>query len=255
MNTHGADSFHAQFGEDRILWRVFRQRAHGYFVEIGAYDGVSLSNTYFLEQMGWCGLLVEPISPLCQKAAAARPRSRVVHAAVSKPQRRGTAKFTVAQGVPVLSYLDADREHVERCLREGAQLIEVDVPVVTVDDILLRERHDLRPSQARGEPLACSNGGPWVPNVGWRIDLVSIDVEGGELDVLEGFSLERFKPRILVLENDRPAGAALEPYLNGHGYRKFHRQTINDFYIRADDPADDLTLCGLDSLAVERKTE
>ena len=44
--------YKAQFGEDRILWQVFRQRPVGYFIEVGAFDGVSLSNTFFLEQMG-----------------------------------------------------------------------------------------------------------------------------------------------------------------------------------------------------------
>ncbi len=105
---------------------------------------------------------------------------------------------------------------------------------MTLDDILLNERKSPAPF-----------GGPWMPNGGWRIDLVSIDTEGCELDVLDGFSLERFKPRILVIENDRPAGAALEPYLTGRGYRKFHRRKINDFYVRTDDPGNDLTLSEL----------
>ncbi len=226
--------YKAQFGEDRILWQVFRRRPTGYFIEVGAYDGVTLSNTYFLEQMGWRGLLIEPILPLCQKAADARPRSRVIHAACSKQGSSGRARFTVAQNVPVLSFLQADREHVDRCKREGAELVEIEVPLVTLDDILLKERKSPAPF-----------GGPWMPNGGWRIDLVSIDTEGCELDVLDGVSLERFKPRILVIENDRPAGAALEPYLNGRGYRKFHRQKINDFYVRTDDPGNDLTLSEL----------
>ena len=227
--------FKAQFGEDRVLWRAFNRRPSGFFIEIGAYDGVTLSNTYFLEQMGWHGILVEPIPQLAQKAAAARPRSRVISAAVSRAEKKGTARFTVANNVPVLSFLDADDEHRERCLREGAQLIEIDVPVTSLDDILMAARRDPPPS-----------GGPWVRDRGWRIDLVSIDTEGCELDVLAGFDLDRFAPRVLVIENDRPAGEAIEPYLQGRGYRKFHRQVINDFYIRADDPADDLTLDGLD---------
>ncbi|MGB2985191.1 MAG: FkbM family methyltransferase [Phycisphaerae bacterium] len=234
MTTLSIDHLYkAQFGEDRVLWQVFRRRPTGYFIEVGAYDGVTLSNTYFLEQMGWCGLLVEPIGPLCHKAATARPRSRVIHAACSKRGGEGTAKFTVAQNVPVLSFLQADRDHVERCIREGAQLIEIEVPLTTLDDLILNERKNPAPF-----------GGPWVPKTGWRIDLVSIDTEGCELDVLNGFSLERFKPRVLVIENDRAAGAAIEPYLNGRGYRKFHRQKINDFYVRAEDPAEDLTLSG-----------
>ena len=83
---------------------------------------------------------------------------------------------------------------------------------------------------------------PWRRNHGWDIDLVSIDTEGCELDVLEGFNLDRFKPRILVIENDRPAGEAIEPHLQERGYRKSHRQVINDFYVRDDDSADDLQL-------------
>ena len=224
--------FKAQFGEDRILWQVFRRRRQGYFIEVGAYDGVTLSNTYFLEQMGWHGLIVEPILPLCQKAAAARPRSRVIHGACSQRGAGKTAKFTVAQNVPVLSFLHADQDHMDRCRREGAELIEIDVPLLTLDDILLYERQVARP------------GGPWIPHVGWQIDLVSIDTEGSELDVLDGFDLDRFKPRVLIIENDRPAGAAIEPHLTNRGYRKFHRQKINDFYVRTDDPVDDLTLSG-----------
>lgn len=223
--------FRAQFGEDRVLWELFRQKRDGYFIEVGAYDGVSLSNTYFLEQMGWRGILVEPIRELCQKASAARPRSRVVHAACGRKGQRGSTKFTVAQNVPVLSYLKADQDHVDRCLREGATLVEIEVPLVSLDDILMHERSQAPPGAS-----------PWAGNAGWRIDLVSIDTEGCELDVLDGFSLDRFKPRILVIENDRPAGAAIEPYLAERGYRKFHRQTINDFYLRNDDPAEDLQL-------------
>ena len=227
--------YKSQFGEDRILWQVFRRRPTGYFIEVGAYDGVTLSNTYFLEQMGWSGLLIEPIHALCQKAADARPKSRIVHGACSKRGSRGTTKFTVTQNVPVLSFLQADQEHVDRCIREGATLVEIEVPLVTLDDVLRHERRN-----------TAAGAGPWVPNEGWKIDLVSIDTEGCELDVLDGFSLERFKPRVLVIENDRPAGEEIEPYLKRRGYRKFHRQKINDFYARIDDPADDLTLSGFE---------
>lgn len=230
--------YKAQFGEDRVLWEVFRHRRSGYFIEVGAYDGVTLSNTFFLEQMGWRGLLIEAMRPMCERAAAARPRSRVVHAAVGKRGSSGTTKFTVAENVPVLSFMQADAEHVERCKREGARLVEVEVPLRCLDDILRSERE----GTSDGE-------GPWHAKHGWGIDVVSIDVEGGELDVLDGFSLERFKPRVLIMENDRPAGAAIEPYLNGRGYRKFHRQKINDFYVREESAMGELWTNGLESIA------
>lgn len=226
----------AQFGEDRTLWRLFNHRPFGYFIEVGAYNGVDLSNTYFLEQMGWCGILVEPIRELCEHAAAHRPRSRVVHAACGRPDSAGIAPFTVALGKPFLSFLSADEDHVERCRREGAELTTIEVPVATLDDILLYERKHAPADQA-----------PWRPGRGWSIDLVSIDTEGCELDVLEGFNLDRFRPRVLVMENDRPAGEAIEPYLSARGYRKIHRQKINDFYVRADESAVAANLPGSES--------
>lgn len=227
--------FRSQFGEDRVLWRVFRGRPWGYFVEVGAYDGITLSNTYFLEQRGWTGILIEPIQQLFERAAALRRRSHVVHAACGRRGSSGVTKFTVAQNVPVLSFLMADEEHRERCVREGATLVEVDVPFTTVGEVLVRARNQPPPS-----------GSPWR-NGGWGIDVVSIDTEGCELDVLDGFDLERFRPRVLVLENDRPTGQAIEPYLAERGYRKFHRQKINDFYVRAADANEDLALDGFDA--------
>jgi len=217
--------FRAQFGEDRILWKLFQGRTNGYFIEVGAYDGVTLSNTYFLEQLGWCGILVEPIRAMCERAAQLRPQSRVVHAACGKRGSRGTAKFTVAQNVPVLSFLSTDDAHRERCQREGATLVEVEVPLLTLDDVI---------RDARERPMPNAMRGPWTPNIGWDIDLVSIDTEGSEINVLDGFALERYKPKVLVIENDRPSGEAIEPYLNSRGYFKFHRQKINDFYAHAD---------------------
>jgi FkbM family methyltransferase len=230
------DLHRAQFGEDRVLWRVFREKRDGFFIEIGAYDGVHLSNTFFLEQMGWHGILVEPIYQLCERAAAARSRSRVVHAACSRKDAPPTAAFTIAKNVPLLSFLCADDEHRERCVREGAELIEIEVPVVTVDRILRYERK-----------ADSAYGNAWVPKRGWQIDLVSIDTEGCELDVLDGFDLDRFKPSVLVIENDRPSGSAIEPYLSERGYRKFHRQVINDFFVRDDMPEGELNLDRLET--------
>ncbi len=231
--SDGGVRYRSQFGEDRILEQVFSGQSPGYFIEVGAYDGVTLSNTYLFEQMGWRGILVEPIGPLCVRAAASRPGSRVVHAACSRRDRRGLGRFTLSQGIPILSFLRQDDEHAARCLREGATLVEIEVPIVPLDDIIRSERRN---------PLG--GRGPWMAGVGWKIDLVSIDVEGAELDVLDGFNVARFKPRILLLENDRECGAGIEPYLNVRGYRKFHRCEINDFYFRDDESTRDLRLDG-----------
>lgn len=74
--------FLAQHGEDAFLWELFEGRLGGYYVEAGAYDGVTISATYALEAAGWTGLLVEPMPSRYEACRAARPGSRVVRAAV-----------------------------------------------------------------------------------------------------------------------------------------------------------------------------
>lgn len=51
----------SQFGQDLFVAWALRFKQGGFFVEVGATDGVHLSNTFMLEKsLGWTGILVEP---------------------------------------------------------------------------------------------------------------------------------------------------------------------------------------------------
>jgi hypothetical protein len=58
-------TFHSQFGEDQILARLFADTKVGTCVDVGAHDGIQLSNSYYFEQIGWHCVLVEPAPHLC----------------------------------------------------------------------------------------------------------------------------------------------------------------------------------------------
>lgn len=75
----------SQFGEDVLVLAYFQHKPEGFFVEVGANDPVKFSQTWLLEQHGWHGALIEPLAAKCERLRAARPRSRVVHAAVAAP--------------------------------------------------------------------------------------------------------------------------------------------------------------------------
>src|SRR4030095_6950761 len=66
--------FHSQVGQDRfLLENFFRGKRGGVFVDIGAYDGETFSNSLFFERtMGWTGLCVEPLPSAFQKLKATR---------------------------------------------------------------------------------------------------------------------------------------------------------------------------------------
>lgn len=190
--------FRSQFGEDILLDALFDGQERGFFIEVGAYDGYTYAVTYALESQGWTGLLIEPVPSLHAKAQARRPGARVVNAALSRKGSSGTARFTHIVGdgqgdYDASSYLEdpGARGFSKRPPRTNVEHVEV--PLTTMDDLL-------------GE-----HTGP--------IDVVVIDVEGGEIALLEGFDLERYKPRVILIE-DHTLGAdtRILDHLTRRGY-------------------------------------
>lgn len=156
--------------EGELVWNAFEKRTDGFFLDIGANEPKHSSQTWFLEQQGWRGILVEPLRALCTRLEAARHRSCVIRAACGAPGHPPELVFHVAdppsKSSLVRNLIDADTPFVAT---------EV-VPVKTVDELLAEA----------GNP---------------EIDFVSIDVEGTQLDVLRGFDLRRCRPSLLLLED------------------------------------------------------
>ena len=72
--------------EPRLVWDFLGQKTAGVFVDVGASHPTILSQTWFLEQQGWSGVLVEPIPEMFKLLCEKRPRSKAVHAAAgAKP--------------------------------------------------------------------------------------------------------------------------------------------------------------------------
>ncbi|MFN0012596.1 MAG: FkbM family methyltransferase [Phycisphaerales bacterium] len=202
--------FQAQFGEDTALWEIFGGKLDGFFIEVGAYDGEKFSVSFAYEAVGWKGVLIEAIPAAYEKCRALRKNSRVVHAALSKPGHPPTAKFTVSTQIEMLSYLHGDAHHVADIRRRQLPTATVEVPVMTMDEVL--KEHT----------------GP--------IDFVSIDVEGDEVNLLEGFELERFKPRVLMIEDSamKPDSAVLR-YMAAKPYDLIGGVGVNRLYVRRGD--------------------
>jgi hypothetical protein len=100
-----------------------------------------------------------------------------------------------------LSALDRDR------MAPGAQAAHIiEVPVRTLDDILIEAR---------------------APN---EFDFLSVDVEGHELEVLDGFDFARWRPRLILLE-DHVGDLRKHRFLNAAGYRLVRRVENNGWYV------------------------
>lgn len=207
----------AQYGEDAVLWDLFTGKLDGVFIEVGAYDGQSFSVSWVFEALGWSGLLVEALPKPVAACRAARPGSRVAHAALSRTGCAPTATFTVAAGSDMLSFLTTDAGHTNRIRAEGLATRTISVPQTTMDELLE------------------SGAAPGLPSCA-PIDFAVIDVEGGELDLLSGFDLSKHHVRVLVIEdNHGGAHSPLANFMASRPYTQVKHESVNRFYIHNDE--------------------
>jgi FkbM family methyltransferase len=184
--------------EDRLKAEFFAPLPTGFFVEVGANDPRRGSQSWQFEEAGWSGVLIEPQPDLAERLRATR-RAQVIAAACSSPANAGSAMVLHLSG-PHSSF---KRELAVTGIVAAAT---IEVPVRTLDDIL---------AEAKAPA---------------PIDFVSIDVEGHEVEVLSGFDLARWRPRLLLIE-DHIAGLATHRFLTRAGYRLIRRTGLNGWYV------------------------
>ena len=184
--------------EDPLKAEFFDLSRGGFFVEVGANDPRHGSQSWSFEQAGWNGILIEPQPDLAERLRAIR-RARVVTAACSSPDNAG--------GIMTL-FLLGPHSSLKRDLVVTGVVPHgtIDVSTRTLDDILVET----------GAPTP--------------IDFVSIDVEGHEVEVLRGFDLARWRPRLLLVE-DHVTDLATHRFLTRAGYRLIRRTGLNGWYV------------------------
>lgn len=213
--------FRSQTGEDVFLHELLVEgpggaNLDGFFIEVGGYDGYTFAVTYALESMGWKGLVVEPVPELYESCRRHRPGARVVRAALSRRGSSGTARFVHVAGggkgrYDALSHLAEKAGGPTKRVPRTAQTV-IEAPLTTMDDLLK------------------DHTGP--------IDVAVIDVEGGEADLIDGFDLDRFRPRVLLLEDHGTERTnALRRSLESRGYEHAAWVAHNRVLIRKDEPA------------------
>ncbi len=201
---------HAQFGEDRLLLEIFHDLPDGVCLEVGAFDGCAGSATLAFERKGWTAILVEPLPELA--ARIRQHRKGLVFEAAAGPAN-GEVTFRRALGDPAISTLANStwQSELYRLRQETWQ--ELTVRQLTLDSII--------------EQAGVA-----------RLDFATIDTEGYELEVLRGWTLSRWQPRVIVVEdNSRGLDRQVPAHLAAAGYGCFHHTGVNDWYARSTDSA------------------
>ncbi len=205
--------FYSQHGEDCLLWSFFDKQPTGFFVDVGAFDGRYVSNTYAFELMGWKGICIEPHPVSYDILSSLRSTICLNVACVADETTTSVTLFMEKLGF--LSGLLEDRQDdvKRRYEKRGLEFDgfeTVSVPATTLNQILSEQL----PRGAATE-----------------ISFLSLDVEGTELDVLRGLDLKKYRPRVLLIEtNSAPERETLSAYLAAYGYIFARRLEVNSLY-------------------------
>jgi FkbM family methyltransferase len=190
--------------EKTLVKQYFQGISRGVFIEVGANEPRDGSQTWELECLGWTGILVEPLSQFYGRLVEQRPRSKVFRCACGPPEKTGTTTLFVPEQPGFATTARNQDDFGIQYLREET------VPVETLDQLI--QKAGFQDS---------------------KIHFVSIDVEGTELEVLQGFDLARYAPELILLE-DKLTGMAKHRYLVSRGYKLVKRTCLNNWYIPRD---------------------
>ena len=203
------EAYHSQYGQDKwIVEHLLSELEGGVYVDIGAHDGVELSNTLALENRGWHGIAFEP-HPTTYKRLRENRRCVCINACVNADA--GPVDFQVIEGESEMlsGMLDTFHpRHHKRLEREvdkdrGAIRV-IQVPCVRLADALNEHGFDV-------------------------VDYMDIDVEGGELNVLRSIDFSRVRVRVIGVENNY-VDWRIPAFLTRRGFR-FHSVVGDEFYV------------------------
>jgi FkbM family methyltransferase len=204
---------YSQCGEDTILSFVFNllKVSQPTYLEIGAFHPVQLSNTYLFYRQGSTGVCVEPNPKLLEPFKRIRPRDICCHAGCAKDSKQ-KAEFYVMDPSFLSTFSAEEAKRYSKYPNHRIECI-IDVPLLNVNEII--------EMTLRREP-----------------DIISIDVEGLDLEIVQSFDFTRFRPTAFCVETLNYAPDGIErkseeigKLLTGRGYMQYADTYINTIFV------------------------
>jgi len=201
-------NYKSQWGQDKWVAELFSHKRELFFLDIGAYDGETISNTYYLEkELNWKGILIEPNPYEYNKLIKVRtnPSEQICISNIEGP-----VKFILNGWSSAINENFTDDEILK--LRNSNN--EIEIQSYKIETIL--NKHN-------------------TPKI---IDYMSLDVEGGEFEILNSFPFNDYKIMAMNVEHNAHLGKKsiekrqlIKELLLNHDYKFHHSYEADDFYI------------------------
>ena len=171
----------SQIYQDLFVDFILNEKLGGFYCEVGAADGVNLSNTFFLEkERKWKGILCEPSNFWKKQLLSNRRQNILIFKALSHKQE-------------VKKFYQNKNNFLSGLLQRNETDQSYDVNTTTLNDIFFENKID-------------------------NIDYLSIDTEGNELQILNGLDFQRFRPKIITIEHNHVNEKAIYKKLSKNDY-------------------------------------
>lgn len=210
-------NFYSQFGQDIYVFEtLFNNKQTGFFVDVGGNHPISCSNTYLLESKGWTGIAIEPQQELRD---------------LWKEYRKTPClNYVIGSENKTVSFIEGSPDQHGLAGVEGFNKItsvsnKTEVEQIKLSDLLSQYN---------------------ITN----IDYLSVDVEGYEMNVLNGIDFNKLHIKVISIENDigfknipligkrlgnELGDNKLRDFITSKGYSYIGRIMCDDFFIKSND--------------------
>lgn len=204
--SHCPATYYSQCAQDKITnENYFKNLRNGVFLDIGAHDGIKFSNTYFFEtELDWTGICIEPMPEVFESLQNNRKCRCICGCAspyhnVTKDFFRITGPYEMHSGL-VENYDPLHVDRIQRLLNGSKGISSFEILKVTCYNVnLLLEESGIS-----------------------HINFLSIDTEGGELEILQSIDYSKYQIDVIAVE-DNYGNPGFLPFMESKGFKYIGR--------------------------------
>ena len=198
--------FYSQDNQDKYLeTNIFKGYKNGFYVDVGAHDGISINNTlYFEKNNNWRGINIEPIKKVFDKLVINRPNNINLNCAVCNNDGETDFLCNIGYTEMISGIKDNfDIRHLHRLQRENIQYGSITEVIKVETKKLETILHDNDIS---------------------HINYLSIDVEGAEFEVIKSINFDKVFIDVIGFENNyNDVSVPIVEYLQNKGFIVIHK--------------------------------
>ena len=192
------ENFFSQFGQDKIIKNYFFQnKKNGLFVEIGAFNGISGSNCFHFEKfLNWDGIAFEPSTIQFEKLKLNR-KCRLINKAIATEEKE-VEFLEVEEGYTQMSGILNEKFISEETIKKDprSKTKKIIITTTTFDKNIPFDK---------------------------EIDYLSIDIEGGEMELLDSIDFKKYNIKVISVENNSPEKLNFKEFFDKKNFNYFDR--------------------------------